>query len=59
VTSFLTLTEEHRIRVYKNRALRRIFRLKRDEIIGGSNKLLNEKLHDVCFVSSVITMTIQ
>jgi hypothetical protein len=31
----LTLREEHRLRVFNNRMLRRIFALKRDEIIQG------------------------
>jgi hypothetical protein len=29
----LTLREEHRLRVFENRVLRRIFRPKRDEVI--------------------------
>jgi hypothetical protein len=32
----LTLREEHRLRVFENGVLRRIFGLKRDEIIGAS-----------------------
>jgi hypothetical protein len=31
----LALREEHRLRVFKNRVLRRIFGPKRDEVIGG------------------------
>jgi hypothetical protein len=27
--------EEHRLRVFENRVLRRIFGLKRDEVMGG------------------------
>jgi hypothetical protein len=30
----LTLREEHRLRVFENRVLRRIFGLKRDEVMG-------------------------
>jgi hypothetical protein len=33
-TLSLTLREEHRLRVFENRVLRRIFGLKRDEVIG-------------------------
>jgi hypothetical protein len=44
-TWFLTLQEEHRLRVLENRALRRIFGLKRDEVMGGWEKLYNEELH--------------
>jgi hypothetical protein len=35
----LILGEEHRLRVYENRVLRRIFGPKRDEVIGDWRKL--------------------
>jgi hypothetical protein len=35
----LTLREEHRLRVFENRVLRRIFGPKRDEVTGGWRKL--------------------
>jgi hypothetical protein len=35
----LTLREEHRLRVFENRVLRRIFRPKRDEVMGECRKL--------------------
>jgi hypothetical protein len=38
----LTLREEHRLRVFENRVLRRIFGPKRDEVIRELRKLLNE-----------------
>jgi hypothetical protein len=41
----LTLREEHRLRVFENRVLRRIFGPKRDEVIGEWRKLHNEELH--------------
>jgi hypothetical protein len=41
----VTLREEHRLRVFKNRVLRRIFGPKRDEVTGGWRKLHNEELH--------------
>jgi hypothetical protein len=31
----VTLREEHRLRVFENRVLRRVFGLKRDEVTGG------------------------
>jgi hypothetical protein len=31
----LTLREEHRLRVFENKVLRRIFGPKRDEVTGG------------------------
>jgi hypothetical protein len=34
--------EGHRLKVFENRVLRRIFGLKRDEIIGGWRKLHDE-----------------
>jgi hypothetical protein len=39
----LTLREEHRLRVFENRILRRIFGLKQDEVTGEYRKLHNEK----------------
>jgi hypothetical protein len=41
----LTLREEHRLRVFENRVLRRIFGLKMDEVTGEWRKLHNEELH--------------
>jgi hypothetical protein len=43
----LTLREEHRLRVFDNKALRRIFGPKRDEVTGGWRKLHNEELRDL------------
>jgi hypothetical protein len=40
----LTLREEHRLSVYENRELRRIFGPKREEVIGKWRKFHNEKL---------------
>jgi hypothetical protein len=34
----LTLREEHRLRMFENRVLRRIFRPKRDEVTGRAEK---------------------
>jgi hypothetical protein len=42
-----TLREEHRLRVFENRVLRRIFGSKRDEVMGGCRKLHNEELHNL------------
>jgi hypothetical protein len=41
----LTLREENRLRALENRALRRIFGPKRDEVTGEWRKLHNEELH--------------
>jgi hypothetical protein len=50
----LTLREEHRLRVFENRVLRRIFGLKRDEVTGEWRKLHNEELHDLYSSPSII-----
>jgi hypothetical protein len=41
------LREEHRLRVFENRILRRIFGPKRDEVTGEWRKLHNEELHNL------------
>jgi hypothetical protein len=43
----LTLREEHRLRVFENSLLRRVFGLKRDEVTGSRRKLHNEELHNL------------
>jgi hypothetical protein len=43
----LTLREEHRLVVFENRVLTRIFGPKRDEVTGEWRKLHNEELHDL------------
>jgi hypothetical protein len=55
-TSSLTLREGHRLRVFQNRVLRRIFEPKRDEATGGWRKLHNEGLSDLYSSSNVIEM---
>jgi hypothetical protein len=46
--------EEHRLRVFENRVLRRIFVPKRDEVTGGWRKLHNERLHNQYFSTVII-----
>ena len=43
----LTLREERRLRVFENRALRRVFGPERDEVTGEWRKLHNEELNDL------------
>jgi hypothetical protein len=50
----LTLREEHRLRVFENRMLRRIFGPKRDEVTGGWRKLHNEEFHNLHSSPSII-----
>jgi hypothetical protein len=40
-----TLREQHRLRVFENRVLRKMFGPKRDEVTGEWRKLHNEELH--------------
>jgi hypothetical protein len=40
--------------VFENKVLRRIFELKRDEVIGGWRKWHNEELHNVYCSPSII-----
>ena len=41
------MREERRLRVFENRALRRIFGPKRDEVTGEWRTLHNEELNDL------------
>ena len=41
------MREEHRLRVFENRVLRRIFGLRRDGVTGEWRKLHNEELNDL------------
>jgi hypothetical protein len=43
----LTLREEHRLGVFENRVLRRIFGPKGDEVTGEWRKLQNGELHNL------------
>jgi hypothetical protein len=52
----LTLREEHRLRVFENRVLRRIFGPKRDDVLGNWRKLHNEELHNVYSLPNIIRM---
>jgi hypothetical protein len=52
----LTLREEHRLRVFENRVLRRIFGPKRDEVTGNWRKVHNEELHNLYSSPNTITM---
>jgi hypothetical protein len=53
-TWFLALREEHRMRVFENKVLRRIFGPKRDEVTGEWRKLHNEELHNLYSSPDVI-----
>jgi hypothetical protein len=51
---FLTLREQHRLRVFENRVLRRIFGPKRDEVTGEWRKLHSEELHNLYSSADII-----
>jgi hypothetical protein len=50
----LTLREEHRLRAFENRVLRRIFRPKTDEVTGEWRKLHSEELHSLYSFPDII-----
>ena len=41
----LTLREEHRLMVFENKVLRKIFGAKKDEITGDGESYINPELH--------------
>jgi hypothetical protein len=50
----LILREKHRLRVFENRVLRRIFGPKRDEVTGQWRKLHNGELHNLYSSPNII-----
>jgi hypothetical protein len=52
----LTLKEEHRLRVFENRVLWRIFSPKRDEVTRDWRKLHTEELHNSYSSPNIIRM---
>jgi hypothetical protein len=50
----LTVREEHKLRVFENRMLRRIFGPERDGVTGGWRKLHNDELHNLYSSPSII-----
>jgi hypothetical protein len=55
-TWYLTLREEHRLRVFENGVLRRICGPKRDVVTGDWRKLHNEEVHNLYSAPSIIRM---
>jgi hypothetical protein len=50
----LKLREEHRLRVFENRVLQRIFGPKRDEVTGDWGKLEHEELNDLYSTPNIV-----
>jgi hypothetical protein len=50
----LTLREVHRLRVYQNRVLGRIFGLRKDEVTGNWRRLHNKELSDLYSSPNII-----
>jgi hypothetical protein len=50
----LTLREVHRLRVYENRVLRRIFGPRKDEVTGKWRRLHNKELNDLYSSPNII-----
>jgi hypothetical protein len=57
-TSSLTLREEHRLRVFENKVMRRIFGLTEEETKRGWIKLHNEEFHNL-YTSQNFNMVIK
>jgi hypothetical protein len=56
VEYLMAIHMSHRLRVFENRVLRRIFGPKRDELTGGWRKLHNEELQNLYSSPSIIRM---
>jgi hypothetical protein len=50
----LTLREEHRLRLFENAVLRKIFGSKSEEETGDGGRLHNEELHDLYPLPNII-----
>jgi hypothetical protein len=48
------LREEHRLRVFENRVLRRVLGSRRDEVTGEWRKLYNEELSDLYSLPNIV-----
>jgi hypothetical protein len=56
-TCSLTLSREHRLRVFGNRVLRRIFGPKMDEVMGELRMLHSGELHNLYSSPNIIRQT--
>jgi hypothetical protein len=51
-----TFREDHRLKVFENRMRRRIFGSKREEVIGGYEKLHNDEFHSLYSSPNIVIM---
>jgi len=52
----VTLRKKHRLRVFENRVVRRMFGPKREEVAGGWRRLHNEELHNLYASPNIISV---
>jgi hypothetical protein len=53
-TWFIALREEHRLRMFENRMLRRVFGPKSEEVTGGRRKLHNKERLNLYSLPNII-----
>jgi hypothetical protein len=56
VKQSLTLREEHKLTVYENRVLKRIFSCSREEVVGSWTRLHNKELHNLYTSQNIISL---
>jgi hypothetical protein len=52
----ITLREKHRLRVFENRMLRKVFGPKWDDVTGDWRKQHNEELHNLYSFPNIVRM---
>jgi len=58
-TLSLTLREEHRLKVFENRVMRRMFGPKREEVAGDWRRLHNEELCNLFASPNIVRVTVR
>jgi hypothetical protein len=53
----LTVTKEHKLRVFEKRVLSTVFTPKREEVAGGWRRLHNEELRNLYASTNIIRVT--